>query len=129
MREDFDMNDAYDFGMILQKLRKQRGLTQSQLASKIDKESSIISRYEKNLQSPTFETVKAFARIFNVSMDYLSGLEKETSIPTYGLTDEQSSIIKDLVEAFRIQNNTMKGFDSQKNERYQLIGRVVSNLI
>ena len=44
------VEDAYDFGMILQKLRKEKGLTQEQLARKICKESSIISRYEKNLQ-------------------------------------------------------------------------------
>ena len=55
------MDDVYDFGLILQKLRKERGMTQEQLAAKIHKESSIISRYEKNLQSPTFETVRSFA--------------------------------------------------------------------
>lgn len=59
------MKEAYDFGLILQKLRKERGMTQEQLAAKIHKESSIISRYEKNLQSPTFETVRSFAAIFN----------------------------------------------------------------
>ena len=45
------MDDVYDFGLILQKLRKERGMTQEQLAAKIHKESSIISRYEKNLQN------------------------------------------------------------------------------
>ena len=53
------MDKAYDFGEILQKLRKDRGLTQAQLANKINKESSIISRYEKNLQiSTNFSNLK-----------------------------------------------------------------------
>ena len=34
------MDEAYDFGLILQRLRKERGLTQEQLANKINKESS-----------------------------------------------------------------------------------------
>ncbi len=43
------MEEVYDFGMILQKLRKDKGYTQEQLARLIHKESSIISRYEKGI--------------------------------------------------------------------------------
>lgn len=74
------MDEVYDFGVILQKLRKEKGFTQEQLARLIHKESSIISRYEKGLQNPTFETVKEFAAIFNVSMDYLAGMEKHSNM-------------------------------------------------
>ncbi|MBR6834896.1 MAG: helix-turn-helix transcriptional regulator, partial [Oscillospiraceae bacterium] len=95
------MDTAYDFGMILQKLRTERGITQKQLADMINKESSIISKYEKNLQSPTFDTVRSFAAIFNVSMDYLSGMEKSINISTVKLTEEQIQIMRELAEAFR----------------------------
>lgn len=114
---------VYDFGMILQTLRKKHGLTQEQLASKINKESSIISRYEKNLQCPTFDTVKAFSSIFNVSMDYLSGTEKHSSLSTYGLTDSQIQILQELIEFFRNKNASIK-IDS--TEGYALIGKLVS---
>ena len=118
------MKEAYDFGLILQKLRKERGMTQEQLAAKIHKESSIISRYEKNLQSPTFETVRSFAAIFNVSMDYLSGMEKERTLSTFGLTPDQSQIMRDLCELFRKQNNSSQSSFSQ--EQYALIGKIVT---
>lgn len=118
------MKEAYDFGLILQKLRKERGMTQEQLAAKIHKESSIISRYEKNLQSPTFETVRSFAAIFNVSMDYLSGMEKERAISAFGLTPDQSQIMRDLCELFRKQNNASQSSFSQ--EQYALIGKIVT---
>ncbi len=118
------MKEAYDFGLILQKLRKERGMTQEQLAAKIHKESSIISRYEKNLQSPTFETVRSFAAIFNVSMDYLSGMEKERTLSTFGLTPNQSQIMRDLCELFRKQNNSSQNSFSQ--EQYTLIGKIVT---
>ena len=44
------MDTAYDFGMILQKLRMEKGITQKQLADMINKESSIISKYEKTFK-------------------------------------------------------------------------------
>ena len=116
------MKDAYDFGLILQQLRKSKGMTQAQLARKINKESSIISRYEKNLQSPTFETVREFAVIFNVSMDYLSGMEKKNTVPTYGLSCEQVEILKTLSELFREQNEAFPR--KLTDEQYQLLGRI-----
>lgn len=123
------MNDAYsnnDFGMILQKLRVERGLKQEQLAELIHKEKSIISRYENNYQSPTFETVKAFARIFNVSLDYLAGMEKREQISSYNLTDHQLEIINKLIAAFRSQNaNTNKKLSP---EGYMLLGEILEEL-
>ena len=120
------MDDVYDFGLILQQLRKDRGMTQEQLAAKIHKESSIISRYEKNLQSPTFETVRSFAAIFNVSMDYLSGMEKETAISTLGLSTEQTQTLRDLADLFRTQNSAFP--HKATDERLLLIGKIMNML-
>lgn len=120
------MEDAYDFGMILQKLRKEKGLTQEQLARKICKESSIISRYEKNLQAPTFETVRAFAAIFNVSMDYLSGMEKRERISAYNLSDQQLEIVNKLISAFR--NGNASANKKLSPESCQLLGEIVEEL-
>ena len=105
------MDEVYDFGVILQKLRKEKGFTQEQLARLIHKESSIISRYEKGLQNPTFETVKEFAAIFNVSMDYLA---------------EQIAITKNLIEAFRKKN--ISTFQKMSAEHYQIIGKIAVEL-
>lgn len=123
----FFVNDVYDFGLMLQKLRKEKGLTQEQLAQKIHKESSIISRYEKNLQSPTFETVKAFAVIFNVSMDYLSGMEKHDRISAYNLTDNQYEIINKMISVFRELNANRNKTISP--EQYMLLGEIVEEFL
>ena len=120
------VEDAYDFGIILQKLRKEKGLTPEQLARKINKESSIISRYEKGLQSPTFDTVKAFAAIFNVSMDYLSGTEKRERISAYNLTDQQLAIVNKLISVFRNGNETSN--KKLSPESCQLLGEIVEEL-
>ena len=98
------MNDAFDFGLILKGLRKEKGWTQEEPANKINKESSIISRYEKNQQSPTFDTVRAFSALLNVSMDYLSGMERQSNISAIGLNEKQRNIITQLIEQFREHN-------------------------
>nr|MCR5726137.1 helix-turn-helix domain-containing protein [Lachnospiraceae bacterium] len=113
------MDEIYDFGKILQSLRKKYGMTQEQLAAKINRESSIISRYEKNLQSPTFETVRAFASIFNVSMDYLSGMNNRRQISTFGLQETQIDLLLKLSDFFREKNSNLK---QETDNSYALIG-------
>ena len=108
------MNETYDFGLILQNLRKERHMSQSQLASLIHKESSIISRYENNLQNPTFETVCAFARIFNVSIDYLAGIERDADLSTDGLSERQRRILHDLADLFRRDSHEMMTLQLEK---------------
>lgn len=120
------MEEGYDFGLILQKLRKERGWTQEYLAGKINKESSIISRYEKNLQSPTFDTVRAFAAIFNVSMDYLSGMGQQSSMSTVGLSENQKAMLESLAEQFRINNHSIK---KMTDEQCRLIGRIAEEFM
>lgn len=81
-----------------------------------------ISRYEKGLQNPTFETVKEFAAIFNVSMDYLAGMEKSSNISTFGMNTEQVAITRELIDAFRRKNITT--FPKMSAEHYEIIGKI-----
>jgi len=120
------MEEIYDFGMILQKLRKERGLTQEQLARMIHKESSIISRYEKGLQNPTFETVREFAAIFNVSMDYLAGMKHHGTISTYGLSESQNDSIKSLIDVYRIKN--AQSAKQMSQEQFAVLGKITAEL-
>ncbi len=121
------MEEAYDFGMILQRLRKERGWTQKQLADMINKESSIISRYEKNLQSPTFDTVRSLAAIFNVSMDYLSGMEKSSSVSVFGMDDDRKELVRRLAEQLRKTGAVPS--KKMTEEQCALIGHLVEEFI
>ena len=51
------------------------------------------------MQNPTFETVREFASIFNVSMDYLAEMEKQGTISTQGLSESQSNTVRALINA------------------------------
>lgn len=115
------MKTPYDFGMTLKNLRKARGITQAQLAEMVYVTDSMISKYEANAASPTLETVQRMALVFNVSMDYLCGMEKTINISTVQLTPEQIQITRDLVEVFRNPGKISA-------VRHSIIGRIAIEL-
>lgn len=61
------------FGDRLKELRIEKNLTQAQLAKFLNISPSSIGMYEKNRRIPDTETLKRFAKYFNVSVDYLIG--------------------------------------------------------
>ena len=64
-----------NFGEKLKELRAEKGLTQKQLAEQIDSAQSAIYYWESNKQEPTISALKKLCQFFNVSADYLLGLE------------------------------------------------------
>lgn len=91
----------YDFGLLLRQLREKSGLTQEQLAKKINRTKTVISKYENNQQSPTLDTLIEMAVIFNVSLDYLAGIDNKNAISLQGLTPRQENILQILSNEFR----------------------------
>lgn len=61
------------FAPVIKQLRKERDMTQDQLASLLKVSRSTIGMYETGSREPDFETCEAIADIFNVDMDYLMG--------------------------------------------------------
>lgn len=65
------------FSARLISLRKERGLTQEDLAKLIRKKRSTVSGYEIEDKEPEFETICFLAQYFGVSTDYLLGFSDE----------------------------------------------------
>lgn len=55
----------------LVRLRKEKGLSQLQLAEEINVSRQAISRWEVGLAVPSREKLKALSELYHVSMDYL----------------------------------------------------------
>lgn len=91
----------YDLGELIKALRAERGYSQAKLAEKLNKSKSTISKYESNQKMPPLETLIDISLLFNVSLDYLAGIEKGKSFPISGLTHEQIEIINTLIIEFR----------------------------
>ena len=73
------------FGQRLAELRKLRGLTQVQLAQKLDSTQRAITYYENEADYPPVATIVELARILSVSTDELLGV-KNTK-PSQDLVD------------------------------------------
>lgn len=87
------------FGKTLKQLRKSRGLTQHQLADRLNLSQSQIKNWETDRFQPDLETLFNIASFFNVSLDVLVGFSNEfqdesiqqvlsEAQSTYGALDE-----------------------------------------
>lgn len=95
-----------EFAETLKRLRTKKGLTQTQLANKLWLNKSIISAYENEQRMPSLEVLIKLSREFNVSMEYLLGIEKNKTIDVSDLTDEQISAVNAVIEQFRKKQTT-----------------------
>ena len=93
-----------EFGNRLKTLRKQKKLTQKQLASMIGVKNSVISFYEVGDRIPSPEIIVKLAVTLHVSSDYLLGIEKADVIDVSGLTDNDRELVVSLVDTLREKN-------------------------
>lgn len=97
-----------NFAKIAKSLREETGLSQQKLADKLGISSSGIAHLELSESEPKSSTLIAYSKYFDVSTDYLLGLEDDfgtrTSAPP-SFTDLQSEKLsekeKALLEAFK----------------------------
>lgn len=107
----------YDLGELIKQLRIERGFSQAKLGEKLNKSKSTISKYESNQKMPPLETLIDISILFNVSLDYLAGLEKGKFISINDLTPEQTNIINTLlIEFHNRQKYTHKGLTKRQLE-------------
>lgn len=71
------------YGKILKEIRLEHGLTQAEFAKIIGTTQKNISKYELEFLDLSTETIIAICKNFNVSADYLLGLEDETGTKVY----------------------------------------------
>lgn len=90
-----------EFGAKLKKLRKEKNLTQKQLASLIGVQNSVISFYEVGERVPSPEITIKLATALHVSSDYLLGIEKNESVDVSGLDEHDKMLVRSLVDTLR----------------------------
>lgn len=91
----------FDFGLRLKTLRENLKLSQEQLGRKVGRSKSVISNYENNIKFPPAEILIEFAIIFNVSLDYLVGIDKNEMVSVSGLSETQKKLIETIVFEFK----------------------------
>ena len=63
------------FAQRLSELRQEKGLSMKQLAKELNTTDAAVSNWENEINEPKISYLKAIAQYFNVSADYLLGLE------------------------------------------------------
>ena len=63
------------YGIRIKLLRIETGLTQSQLAEKLSITASTVGKYEREELQPNIDVIIELSKIFEVSTDFLLGLE------------------------------------------------------
>jgi len=107
------------FGERFKSLRTEKGLTQQQLADKINSlhnlsfGKSSISLYENDKGAPELAALEKFADFFEVGIDYLLGrtniknpnvevyAQAFHSISTEELTQEEVDLLENMIEQFK----------------------------
>lgn len=93
----------------LKELRLERELTQYKAANAVDISRSVLSQYENNLVDPTSNVIIKFAKFYNVSTDYLLGLDEQSDFkfpatPTVSSSESYSQEERQLIEKYRELN-------------------------
>lgn len=97
----------FDFGLRIRQLREQYKMSQEQLGRKVERSKSVISSYENNIKVPPLPILVQMAAIFNVSLDYLVGIDKTEMISINGLSSQQKALLQIIV--FELKDTAGKG--------------------
>ena len=63
-----------EFALRLRQLRKDKHLTQAQVASRIGVTPSMVSSYETDIRLPSYDVMMRIADVFGVTVDYFLGI-------------------------------------------------------
>jgi transcriptional regulator with XRE-family HTH domain len=90
-----------NLGEKIRTLRLERHLTQTELSKRIGVSKAMVSSYELEQRSPSYEVLIKIAAFFGVSSDYLLGLDKFRSFNVDGLSEKELDIIANMISALR----------------------------
>ena len=88
----------------LKALRTKQGLSQKQVADRLNISPSIVSGYETGERTPSTEIILALSYLFNCSTDYLLNRQTPAAsiiLDTKGLTDDQLQALQALINTMR----------------------------
>ena len=81
----------------IRQLRQDRGISQVDLAKRLNVTKQSVSNWENDNIQPSIEMLQRIADICSVSTDYLLGRENRRYLEISGLTDEEIAHIQTIV--------------------------------
>ena len=90
-----------DLGQKVRRLRESRDWSQAELARRTGVTKSAISTYELDMRTPSADVVRAFAKVFGVSADYLLGIAERRAVDVEGLSERDEALVRELVASLK----------------------------
>ena len=96
-------------GKFIAKCRKDKNLTQGELADKLNIAASTVGMYEQGRRDPDSNTLAEICRAFGTSSDYMLDLSKNTLLPQKPQSgnNEIYSVISEFINYIEKQDNLM----------------------
>ena len=90
------------FGNMVAALRKEKGMTQLELAEKMGVTDKAVSKWERDLSCPDINSLPKLADVFGVSVEELMQIKKEAGIPVSKAPQIMDIALKAVVTAMGI---------------------------
>ena len=103
----------FNFGENIKTLRKQKGLTQEQVAELLDVSKQSVSRWETNATYPDIAFLPILASFYNVTVDFLLGADYETNksiIEDYEKSRHEAHHVGNISDAFSLSQKVYTSF-------------------
>lgn len=104
----------FDFGLRLRQQREKYNMSQEALGRRVGRSKSVISSYENNLKVPPLDILTQMAALFNVSLDYLVGLDKAEMLSLSGLSESQKAVIEMMVVELKAEGRHRDGLSERQ---------------
>lgn len=82
----------------VKKLREQKGLSQAELARLLGITRSSVNAWEMGISVPSTQYIVDLAGVFDISTDYLLGVDSSSTISVAGLTDSDILLVHNIIE-------------------------------
>ena len=118
------------FGKRLRELRKEKGLTQTELSNKFEKAKSSISGYERGNRKPDLNLAVRIADYFNVSVDFILGRSnlKRTRGEIVELLEENPRLLALLESLSEKELKVINGLHNLNKQDLELVEQLIERL-
>lgn len=82
----------------VKKLKEQKGLSQVELARLLGITRSSVNAWEMGISVPSTQYIVDLAGVFDISTDYLLGVDSSSTISVAGLTDSDILLVHSIIE-------------------------------
>jgi len=115
-------------GEQIRNTREKNGYTQAALAKKLGISRSAVNAWELGVSVPSAQYLVELSKLFNVSTDYLLGLNTKEVVDISTLNDAEKKIIYFLVGYFNNYGKTMRNINRQVEEDYAIIKKTAEEM-